>query len=80
MSARTTIGLGRIDPTSSIRPEPVTGGLGLIDLSATAASAGVDLVRIFMGYAGWGEGQLEDEISARGWFAVALMTTAPFAV
>ena len=70
VSARTTIGLGRIDPASLVRPEPVTGGVGIVDLSTTAMSSGVDLVRIFAGYAGWSDGQLEDEIAARGWFAV----------
>ena len=30
----------------------------------------VDRVRVFVGYAGWGAGQLEHELDADGWFVV----------
>jgi putative transcriptional regulator len=30
----------------------------------------VDRVRVFVGYAGWGAGQLEHEVDADGWFVV----------
>ena len=32
--------------------------------------AGVDEVRIYLGYAGWGAGQLDEEVGAGAWFVV----------
>ena len=52
----------------------MAGGAGLIDLSLPAAEAAPRLarLRIFLGYSGWGAGQLEDEIGEEGWFVVPL--------
>ncbi len=49
---------------------PLVGRLGTIDLSTDPGSAAnrMDSLRIFAGYAGWGAGQLENEIAAGGWF------------
>jgi len=38
-----------------------------VELEAAARDAGADRVRIYLGYAGWGAGQLEKEIRAGGW-------------
>lgn len=48
----------------------VSGGIGLIDLDMDIelAAASLSRMRIFIGYAGWGAGQLEDEIESDGWF------------
>ncbi len=50
----------------------LSGGLGLVDLDAPPEVLVGELsaMRIFAGYAGWGPGQLEDEIAAGAWFVV----------
>lgn len=52
--------------------EPLLGALGTVDLSVDPddVSSAVQAVRIFAGYAGWGGGQLEDEIASGAWFVV----------
>jgi putative transcriptional regulator len=49
--------------------EPVAGEVGLVDLDRAASEVlqGVDQLRVFTGYAGWGPGQLEDELEAGAW-------------
>lgn len=45
--------------------------IGLLDLgSDPAAAVNVERLRVFSGYAGWGAGQLEEEIEAGGWFVL----------
>ncbi|MGD9955563.1 MAG: YqgE/AlgH family protein [Candidatus Nanopelagicales bacterium] len=58
-------------------PEPegfrrVAGPYGLVDLDIDPDGAAAELlaVRIFAGYAGWGEGQLLDEIARGDWYVV----------
>jgi len=48
------------------------GSIGLIDLEAEPAALAGELraVRVFAGYAGWGPGQLEDELAEQAWFVV----------
>lgn len=48
------------------------GGLGLIDLDVPPVEVmpGVAGLRIFAGYAGWSDGQLEREIRDGGWYVV----------
>jgi putative transcriptional regulator len=50
----------------------VIGGLGVLDLGMDAAAVRtkVDRVRVFAGYAGWGAGQLADEIDEGSWYVV----------
>ncbi len=57
-------------------------GLGLLDLDAdpTAVDEGVGEVRIYAGYAGWGSGQLEDEIEEGAWVVVSAGPRDAFAV
>lgn len=52
--------------------EPLIGTVGLVDLSVDPdeVSASLQAVRVFVGYAGWGSGQLESEIEAGAWFVV----------
>ncbi len=50
--------------------QPILGDdVGIVDL-AVAPPDGVEAVRLFAGYAGWGGGQLEGEIAAGGWFVL----------
>lgn len=48
-----------------------------VDLSAIP-QPGLDKVRVFAGYAGWGSGQLESEVEAAAWFVVASRPTDAF--
>ncbi|WP_256103140.1 YqgE/AlgH family protein [Streptomyces sp. ODS05-4] len=50
----------------------VHGAIGLVDLEAPPEllAAALGSLRIFAGYAGWGPGQLEDELSEGAWFVV----------
>nr|WP_222836791.1 YqgE/AlgH family protein [Cellulomonas flavigena] len=46
--------------------------LGVVDLDAPPALVvdAVRALRVFVGYAGWGPGQLDDEVDVGGWFVV----------
>ncbi|GBE22617.1 hypothetical protein BMS3Bbin01_01993 [bacterium BMS3Bbin01] len=45
--------------------------MGLVDLSLSPTQIqGIEAVRVFAGYSGWGPGQLEVEIAEAGWFVV----------
>jgi putative transcriptional regulator len=74
---------GPVQPTAAIcvgvtRPgadhpggfAPLHGPLGSVDLSADPdlLAASLTAVRVFVGYAGWGEGQLEAEIEMGSWY------------
>lgn len=50
----------------------VLATIGVIDVSqdAQVVGAALDGVRIFTGYAGWGEGQLEGEIAEGAWWVL----------
>jgi putative transcriptional regulator len=50
----------------------ILGSLGLVDLDTPPeiVAGGVAGLRIFAGYAGWGKGQLEDEIEEGAWYVV----------
>ena len=56
------------------------GGLGLVDLDIPplVVMPGVAGLRIFAGYAGWSDGQLEREISEGGWYVVESEARDPF--
>ncbi|MBW3576496.1 MAG: YqgE/AlgH family protein [Actinobacteria bacterium] len=61
--------------------EPVLDEVGVVDLSGDPDAVHPDLqdLRVFTGYAGWGPGQLEDEIAAGSWFVVEADPSDPFA-
>lgn len=50
----------------------VHGAIGLVDLEAPPEllAPAVGSLRIFAGYAGWGPGQLEDELEEGAWYVV----------
>lgn len=50
----------------------VVGRLGLVDLDTPPEVLGAEVsrLRIFAGYAGWGAGQLEDELVHGAWYVV----------
>lgn len=56
---------------------PVNGRVVLVDLDADPdeVAGSVEGVRIFAGYAGWGIGQLEDELRADSWMVVSALAS-----
>jgi putative transcriptional regulator len=67
------LGLGRCrDGEAPPYWSPVAGAVGLLDLNEGPAELGSGLAeaRVYIGYAGWGAGQLEREVSETGWFVV----------
>lgn len=65
------VGLGLADEAMEA-VEPVAAGVGIVDLRTDplALIGGVRGMRLFVGYAGWGGGQLEAEIDQGGWFVI----------
>lgn len=67
------IGLARVRPDAGADGwAPLVGGVGTLDLSRELedVAPAIEEVRLFAGYAGWGEGQLEAEIDAAAWWVV----------
>ena len=60
-----------VEETEAI--QPVASGIGIVDLRTDplALIGQTKGLRMFAGYAGWGDGQLEDEIDDGGWFVVS---------
>jgi putative transcriptional regulator len=52
--------------------EPLLGAIGTVDLGRDPVDVRGEpiAVRVFAGYAGWGAGQLDDEIAEGSWFVV----------
>jgi putative transcriptional regulator len=69
------------DPDEPVGFRRVYGRTGLVDLDAPADVLGpaVSGLRIFAGYAGWGDGQLRDEVAEGSWYVVPALPTDAFA-
>jgi putative transcriptional regulator len=69
--AALAVGLA-VGPGPSVGFRRLTGSYGLVDLDLVPDSLLTHLsgVRVFSGYAGWGEGQLEAEIAEGSWYVV----------
>lgn len=73
VSPDAAICLARSGPDEALDAyEPLMSSLGTLDLSVDPdeVAAGVQGVRVFVGYAGWAAGQLEEEIEAGAWWVV----------
>jgi putative transcriptional regulator len=58
----------------------VLGEVGTVDVGGEPADLDfpLDALRVFVGYAGWAAGQLEDELAHEAWFVIPLLRTDPF--
>jgi len=65
---------GSVEPVGwrSLDGTPMMAKLGLVDLGAPPELlvGGITSMRVFAGYAGWGAGQLRDEIDEGAWFVL----------
>lgn len=81
VDASAAICLGSCRPgATSEAIQVVSPTLGVVDLDSDPAllTHEVAYVRIFAGYAGWGGGQLDEEVEAGGWFVVDALPADPF--
>lgn len=71
---------GREPGNAPLGTQLLFGGIGLVDLDAPAPLVVPELgaFRIFVGYAGWGPGQLESEIEQGAWHVVPREPRDPF--
>ena len=73
VEADAVLGLARVrDAIDCPGWTSIDGPIGTVDLGMDpeAVAAGVEAVRIYIGYAGWGAGQLDEELAAGAWFVV----------
>jgi putative transcriptional regulator len=72
VSTDSALGLVRTGGQDVVGIRRLPHDVGLVDLDTPAelVSEAVQSMRVFAGYAGWGAGQLEDEISEGAWFVV----------
>ena len=61
---------GVVVPDAGFRPVAGPFGLVALDTPVDALAGRLAGVRIFAGYAGWGAGQLEEEIEEGAWYVV----------
>ena len=62
------IGITAGATNADARPDSMVGGFSPIDLDADPS--GFRTVRMFLGYSGWGAGQLDGELGAGGWLVL----------
>jgi putative transcriptional regulator len=57
----------------SLDGSPLMSRIGLVDLGAPPEllAGGISSMRVFAGYAGWGAGQLRDEIGEGAWYVLS---------
>ena len=79
------VALGRLLPERAGRAEsdewtPIDERLGLVDLGASPAdeAGALESLRVFAGYAGWGAGQLDFEVSSGDWWVLPADPDDPF--
>lgn len=79
------VGLGRLragaQPPGHHAWTGIGERVGLLDLASDGATEIVptlEALRVFSGYAGWGPGQLHEEVSAGDWFVVPFHPDDPF--
>jgi len=73
VSPDAAIGVARVGTTDDADGwAPLFGHLGTVDLGRDPIQLPVDVqnLRVFAGYAGWSEGQLDGELDAGGWFVL----------
>lgn len=77
VGAGSAIGLARArhperEPAEVEGWNQVVGTVGTVDLTLDPDDlpVGIEEVRVFSGYAGWGSGQLEEEIESGAWFVI----------
>src|SRR3954462_6035046 len=58
---------------------PIMGAIGFMPADAEPEELDITRLRLFAGYSGWGEGQLEDELDEGSWIVVDAMSADPFA-
>jgi putative transcriptional regulator len=65
----------------SLEGSPMMERMGLVDLGAPPEllAGGISSMRVFAGYAGWGAGQLQDEIDEGAWYVLPGDPADPFA-
>jgi putative transcriptional regulator len=76
------IGLGRAGASPPAPGwTPVFDGVGLVDLGRPHDELEVHVtdLRVFVGYAGWGAGQLDGEVEQDAWFVASAMAEDVFA-
>ena len=58
---------------------PIMNGLGFMAADADPDDLEITRLRLFAGYSGWGEGQLEDELAEGSWIVVDAVADDAFA-
>lgn len=76
----TAIGLGRHRGPEPVGWTGVDGRVGLVDLSRAPGEVvgDIEALRVYSGYAGWGPGQLEDELLRNDWLVFPADACDPF--
>jgi len=76
VAPQSVVALGEFDDIDEAGTR-VTGQLGTLD--PDAGNVSVRRLRVYAGYAGWGAGQLDDELSQEAWVVAPANEDDPFA-